>query len=1386
MLGPNLQKIWDELPDEERFAIEARYQELQDEYLTLQELRKADLTQTDVTGTLEISFRLGRTTEDVKFIKETRPARQKTIAPSLTKIHLLLKLKKLTSNCMVFDVPPSQIESLDSKQLVELLKKLLHAEAQCSGISLRGVSVPLQITVPDGGEDARISWVGGHEQTNYLPSRFCIFQSKATDPEPAGWKKEVWTKDSQKNGDTRRLNEAVAKAIAESGSYIGFTSAVLIGSKYDRRIEGIKQGIREAGADPDQLKVIDIYDANKIVDWISQHPAIAVWLNEKQSGLTLRSFQTVERLGKKADILSIRQVEDKASRFLIGSKNIVNQLERESLGENSLSFEKMKERIADYLADFRKSVRVLGPSGVGKTRFIYEVLRDETTTAKTALATSAIYCDFRDIGSQIFQIAQSLSEAGNSALMVVDECPREAAVKLCEIVTTERGSLRVLTIGNDNQPIEKDNCLNISVAPADDTLVEGIILQRYPKADYLDINFIKDLSGGYPRIAVLATDNYSEGIPILKSVEDVVERILTGCNINRVEQVRAIECLALFEQLGIDENLSAEIDFIAENLARQTGDEMYEHLAYAEKQHLVGRQGYYFVVQPRPIAAFLGARRLDLLRVNTILNFIESASPALRASFLSQWRYFDVSKTAAIVAQRLLARDGWCGSLEGLSTELGSQCLNALIHIDPDGVADVIRYVYGDLAVDDLKEVVTRKQDLVQVLEKLVSRKESFYVAAQILMRLAVIENETYGSNANDRFKQFFQLRFSGTEAEPSDRFAILDQGISSGDARIMSVCIAALENTLKWDYFSGSVISNQIGSQLPLKDWTPEVWGEVFDFHRNGLQRLDYIRSQYKQFAIKCEKVIATHIRALLCEELFNDLEGILYKITKEKEIWLEAIEKVGDWLYFDQTQASEDFSRKVRKLYDHLLPTAPIQRALLYTKFWSPDIHDPDASYNRDNGATQDFEYSSRKAKEVAAEIAIDKELTYRAIQTMINEELNNVFPFTYELALRFEEPVQAFQFAVNELEASASRRGVQFLYGLLSGIDKIDVVAANECIQIALKSNILENQMVNIYTSLNISVERLNEIVHSVKEGRISATECVRLSHGKRLDNLTTKDILPLIDELASNHRSEGIWASLEIISMYQHSEKDLDKQLANRIKKLVTSKELSEKKWLTPTDAYHFEQLICLVQKYYGIDDEFAIGLSNQIIKLCQVENYQIFYELDSYCRNIISLLVKEKPILLWKIVSRFFEIATPSEIRSLKALIGPQPYTGESYDKAGILFGISEAECREWAKVNPEIRTPFLCIFYPLIEIDETGNNRWHPALETLTYDFGAVQEFRHALERRLWSGSIIPHLEMYLKLLQTWFKHSVPEMSYWARDMHRSLERQIARERERK
>lgn len=61
---------------------------------------------------------------------------------------------------------------------------------------------------------------------------------------------------------------------------------------------------------------------------------------------------------------------------------------------------------------------------------------------------------------------------------------------------------------------------------------------------------------------------------------------------------------------------------------------MYETLARASPHQLVDRRNRYFAAQPFPIAVFLGRRRLELVRVTTLVQFVESASPELVRSLL--------------------------------------------------------------------------------------------------------------------------------------------------------------------------------------------------------------------------------------------------------------------------------------------------------------------------------------------------------------------------------------------------------------------------------------------------------------------------------------------------------------------------------------------------------------------------------------------------------------------------------------------------------------------------------------------------------------------------------------------------------------------------------
>jgi hypothetical protein len=188
------------------------------------------------------------------------------------------------------------------------------------------------------------------------------------------------------------------------------------------------------------------------------------------------------------------------------------------------------------------------------------------------------------------------------------------------IANGAHSGLRFLTVGIDDRPIKGETCLNISVTPGDDHLIHGIVRQKLPRATDSEISYIKNLCGGFPRIAVLVTESYSVHSPVLRSIDDIVDRILLGAEIRHPDQVRAIECLALFERLGADDEFFETFNFVAEKLAGVPGNQMYEYLVLASHHQLVERRGRFFVAQPIPIAAFLGARRLDFKPYSTSLS----------------------------------------------------------------------------------------------------------------------------------------------------------------------------------------------------------------------------------------------------------------------------------------------------------------------------------------------------------------------------------------------------------------------------------------------------------------------------------------------------------------------------------------------------------------------------------------------------------------------------------------------------------------------------------------------------------------------------------------------------------------------------------------------
>ncbi len=218
-----------------------------------------------------------------------------------------------------------------------------------------------------------------------MPSRFTIFQCKKGVTSPAGLKAETHTKSTQ-GGNTPALNEALEAAISQSGAYVVVTNKPVVGTKLDRRIRAIRDGITETGNDLSLLSSIQIYDCNRLAGWTNTHPSVALWLNALLRDVHLLGFETFQDWGRAPEISDVEFQQNDDTRFVAkGSEVKIWERDDASVAQKK-SFGEIWEVISTFLATRGNAVRVIGPSGFGKTRFVHQLIAVQTALSQDVLS----------------------------------------------------------------------------------------------------------------------------------------------------------------------------------------------------------------------------------------------------------------------------------------------------------------------------------------------------------------------------------------------------------------------------------------------------------------------------------------------------------------------------------------------------------------------------------------------------------------------------------------------------------------------------------------------------------------------------------------------------------------------------------------------------------------------------------------------------------------------------------------------------------------------------------------------------------------------------------------------------------------------------------------
>jgi len=1284
---------------------------------------------------------------------------------------------------MIFETTASQIERLDQAQLVELLRRLIQAELNKNSIPLRSGTAPAQITIADGGDDARVSWSGGPNETDWLPSRFTIFQSKKGTTSPAGLKEETQTKSTQ-GSRTPELNEALQEAISQSGAYVIVTSTSVVGTKLDRRIKAIRDGISGTGNDSSLLSSILIYDCNRLAAWANTHPPVALWLNALLRDVHLDGFQAFEDWGRAPEISEIEFQQDEDTRFVAKGMEIKTWKNDDASISQKKSFDEIREIISSFLLTRGNSVRVIGPSGYGKTRLVHQLIASQTAIFQDVLSESQIiYCLYEDVKDQLQNITREIADTGSRALLIVDNCPDPIHMKLSEIVQRDGACCHLITIGVETKAQGARRNLIVELNAASNELIGHIAEATNKRVSDRNSSLIRELSQGFPRMAVFATRALEGGDEELSSVETLISRIVWGEHEIDLSAFESLQLLSLFTIVGMENNSDHELEEIGA-FCGKTARQMYKELRRFTERGVLFRQGDYGEVQPLPLAMRLSNQWLECNPAGTLEDLFRSLSEEMKLRMVGRLRWVSHSGTVSSFGRALLSEA--LPDEATLDSKFGSKLLDRFVHLAPDATMEHLTKLLSGKSIDELAAFDTGRRYIIWALEKLAFRRQTFDAAARLLLKLGAAENEDCSNNASGQFSGLYQLHLSGTEATPKDKLAVLDYGLANADERVRKLCVDALNRMLETGHFSRWRGSEHIGAGEALQDWQPTTYEEIYNYFRAALSRLEKIALDANDpYHLTALDTIGSHLRKLFSVvNLLDEIQAMISRLREAYPGWQKAALGVNDWLYFDRNDADEEYQRRLRAYYDELLPIEPLELIHYYTSGWATDIHDPDVSYDREGD--NDYHYCENKIYVLIDAAPKDSVYFLPLLNRFLEKPTNSGWIAVVHIAKHVGDPEHLMQHILESMAVDGDIAVISNLArSIISGAAQIDRIKGMECRELALGAPGLSASSIEFLASVGLDDTLMRRAIEYVQNETVEPHQVTVIALNDVLQTVD-EDLIELLVRTLLSKQTYGAWAAVYFLYHVLHRSDPKEGKLLQSLKESVSNQALFGKPRYSNMDWYRWCDLVEKLLNGGHVDDCYSAELVDFIVSVASVEEYGVQLAFDDCAQKILRRIISGSPRLVWEKYHKARASATGQSVYRLSRLFGAD--LGEP-SNPGVLNDVPAEIYVPWMLQDKEERMPFIIDW---LQLFVGGNSDRHWSADFVSFVDAHVDrpERLDALGSRLttgtWCGSFSHKLEAERdQLLQLREASSNFHVHRWIDRTASEMEQQILEQRRR-
>jgi hypothetical protein len=562
-----------------------------------------------------------------------------------------------------------------------------------------------------------------------------------------------------------------------------------------------------------------------------------------------------------------------------------------------------------------------GVAGVGKTRFVYEVLN-----GFEGARLLVVYAQERHA-----ELARFLSNRKAVAILVADECPPEIEVQLEEMLRGHIDRIRVVTIRNDARaPIfGSPEYLLVQMSEVE---CEQVLASNFPEVSGDARRTYSQLCRGFIRLAADMCERHAliaqagHTGPALDDVRKYYES-----RIQDEQDRKAVEALALMPKVGYAEDVSEQLD----QLCKLVGLDVDRVIEVAKRLHdrpgFVAKTTRFLYVTPQIIAevAFAAAWRRWI--EENPKRFLERLHPTLLADFQERVRTTALPNVRQIFAQFFFQ---WVTSLK--SSDLRkTECLArlmALVEIEPETYLDCLhRLVIGAsddeiVAIGNEPAPTASRRNLVWLLERLAWFPEYFDRSEEILLRLAVNETEpAIGNSSSGIWLRLYAAVLPGTAVPYELRLRKLRHRLEANDHRVSSLAFKALEEILNVSAFRLDV--TPLAGRVRPPEANPRTELELKEHMQAGLSLLaDLAASSDRALKTKAQAIAARNSRTLLQMGQLARLQQILETGKIEKENLAELLGSLDEFLYFEGSQspwASTEYIEKVRAWRRALQPS-------------------------------------------------------------------------------------------------------------------------------------------------------------------------------------------------------------------------------------------------------------------------------------------------------------------------------------------------------------------------------------------------------------------------------------------------------------------------------